>query len=457
LSLVTASWTFGSAEPVTRRSVLERILREGFGQYGTVTGGSTSTIVDTTRLQSSLYPTDQMKGRYARISYDAGGSGAAPEGQIRVVTASTPSTGTLTVDPVFSAAPAAGDFYQVFQYVHPQEVLDLLDQVMEEDCFLPCWTILTEVPDGDMEQNNTTDWAATNATVTKISTEPAMWGKRWLSVATTSAGGYASSNTLNVVPGKVYHLSALCNVSAGSTTAQMTLYDVTNSAVLDRVESTYLNTVRLHTQVAIPSTCHQVAIRLGNSENSVTSRWDEVSFWGLDSRRYSLPWWVKSKDQVKGILQPRFETIAENVWDSSPRLQTDRNKWDFIDSAFGRGQLSIQTKFGAPERPIYIVGSRNEVAWANENSETKNVPLNWINARVLYLLFRQMMQPARVGNINMDWVERMVTYWEKEWNRERRKAEERLEAIFQSEAREVTYYSDSHYAGNSWEERGMVS
>ena len=328
---------------------------------------------------------------------------------------------------------------------------------MKEDCYLPCWTILTEVPDGDMEQNNTTDWAATDATVTKITSEPALWGKRWLSVVTTSAGGYASSNTLNVVPGKVYHLSALCRATAGSTTAQMTLYDVTNSAVLDRVESTYLNTVRLHTQVAIPDDCHQVAIRLGNSENEVTSVWDEVSFWGLDSRTYPLPWWVKNKAQVKAVCTSTFAHIADNVWDGSPKLITDKNKWDFADSAFGRGQLSVMTKYGSPERPLYVVGTRNESAWANENAETKNVSLNWVIARMMYLLFRRMMQPMRVGNINMDWVKEQVNYWTKEWEKEKRKQDERLSDIFQSEANEVMYYSSDHYAGESWEERGMVS
>lgn len=457
MSYITTSWTTPAVEGTVRRPIIERVLREGFGEYGIATGGSTSTIVDTTELQSSIYPTDFYKGQWARISYDAGGAGAAPETEIRVVTASTPSTGTLAVNPVYSAAPAAGDYYQLFRYVRPKEVLDILDQVMKEDAWLPCWTILTEVPDGDMEQNNTTDWAATTATVTKVTAEPAMWGKRWLSVATTSAGGYASSNTLNVVPGKVYHLSALCMVTAGSTTAQMTLYDVTNSQVLDRVESTYQNIVRLYTEVAIPSTCHQVAIRLGNSENSVTSKWDEVCFMGLDQHDLPLPWWVKNQDQVEGVMQPTFEHIADNVWAPLPKFQHDPNRWDFRDDAFGRGQLRVMAKYGKPEYPVYIFGLRNEEAWANENTEKKSVSQNWLISRVLYLLFRKVNQPMRAGNLNMEWVEKQVTYWEKEWNRERRKQEERLRKSIQSETRDVITYRGDHYAGMTWEERAMVS
>lgn len=457
MSYITTSWTTATSEAMTRRSAIDRILREGFGEYGTVTSGTTSTIVDTTELQSSIYPTDFYKGQWARISRDAAGAAAAPEGEIRVVTASAPSTGTLTVNPVFSAEPAAGDFYQLFRYVRPKEVLDLLDQIMKEDAWLPCWTILTEVPDGDMEQNNTTDWTANNATVTKISTEPAMWGKRWLSVVTTSAGGYAQSNTLNVIPGETYHCSALVNVSAADTTAQMTIYDVTNSAILDRVESTYLSTVRIWTELTIPDTCHQIAIRLGNSENTVTSRWDEVCFMGLDQRDLPLPWWVKNQDQVKGVMQPIFERVGDNTWLSLPKFLHDPNRWDFRDDAFGRGQLRVMSKYGKPEYPVYVFGTRNEEAWANENTEKKNVSQNWLIARVLYLLFRKMNQPMRAGNLNMDWVKEQVTYWEKEWNRERRKQEERLSKSLQAEAASVTVYNGNHYAGASWEERSMVS
>src|SRR5690606_16383347 len=99
---------------------------------------------------------------------------------------------------------------------------------------------------------------------------------------------------------------------------------------------------------------------------------------------------------------------------ADPRLQRDPNKWDFRDDAFGNGQMQIMTKYGSPHRPIYIFGTRNEEAWANDNTEKKFVSENWMIARVMYLLYRTMMQPLRVGNISTDWVEKQVTYWEKE-------------------------------------------
>ena len=194
MALVTSNPTTPQVEGLTQRLLLERFLREtGLGDYGTATGGSTSTIVDTTKLQSTAYSGDVNPGAWARISYDVGGAAAAPEGEIRGITSTgyAPSTGTLTVSPVFTAAPASGDKYQLFRFIHPQLVLDTLDQVLKEDCYLPCWTVLSEVPDYDMEQSVTTEWTGANSTLAKATAEPMGWGAQYLTVATTAAAGYA--------------------------------------------------------------------------------------------------------------------------------------------------------------------------------------------------------------------------------------------------------------------------
>ncbi|MBK9077588.1 MAG: hypothetical protein IPL77_21930 [Flavobacteriales bacterium] len=105
---------------------------------------------------------------------------------------------------------------------------------MTQDCFLPEWTLLTEMPDGDMEQNNTTDWGSSNATLSKVTAEPSLWGKRWLRVTTTDAGGYAeNAAALAVVPGATYHISAIARPTAATTTATVRAYDNTNAATID--------------------------------------------------------------------------------------------------------------------------------------------------------------------------------------------------------------------------------
>lgn len=86
---------------------------------GTATGGSTSTIVDTNRL-AEYDELGALRRTLAYIRTDAGGAGAAPEGESRFVTAYSGQTKTITVAPVFSAAPAAGDTYEI--YLAPLEI-----------------------------------------------------------------------------------------------------------------------------------------------------------------------------------------------------------------------------------------------------------------------------------------------------------------------------------------------
>jgi hypothetical protein len=442
MPLTTATYTTATSESVVRRQILERLLREGFGQYGTLTGGTTATFVDTSRLSGGI-PDNWFQGYIARVSRDAGLAAAAPEGEMRFVTSSVASTGTVTAGtPVFTASPASGDLYQLWQYIHPQIVLDTLDQVMTEDAYLPCWTILTEVPDGDMEQNNTTDWTGTNATVAKATAEPAMWGARYLTVATTSANGYvAPAGTISVVPGRRYHLSALVRCPA-SCTAELIAYDVSNSATIDSKTTTSRTNVRLWMEFTAPAGCHVVSLRMSNQENSVTSAWDELCFFSTDGYSISLPWWVKNKGQVKGIFRPAFNTVGTNIYEDMPRVDAELDRWNFIDSSFGRGQLGISSRYGAIDRPVYIFGTRSETAWANENTETKHIDRDWVHARMCYLLYSQMLAPRSVGTQNMEWAEKRLAFWEKEWNRQRRMQDERLEEAIQAAVADVNIYGD---------------
>jgi hypothetical protein len=443
MPLTTATYTTATSESVVRRQILERLLREGFGQYGTLTGGSTSTFVDTSRLSGGI-PDNWFQGYIARVSRDAGLAGAAPEGEMRFVTSSTASTGTTTNGtPVFTASPASGDLYQLWQYIHPQVVLDTLDQVMTEDAYLPCWTILTEVPDGDMEQNNTTDWDTSSASIAKSTSEPMMWGKRYLSVTTSGANGYATTAAyISVVPGRRYHLSALVRCAEGDITAYLAAYDDDNSANIQSVTTTSKTVVRLSLEFTAPSGCNRIFIKLGSQENGVVTYWDEVCLFSVDGYSISLPWWVKNKGQIKGIFRPHFNTVGTNISEATPRVDAELDRWNFVDDAFGRGQLKISSRYGAIDRPVYIFGTRSETAWANENTETKHIDRDWVHARMCYLLYSQMLAPRSVGTQNMGWAEKRLEFWEKEWNRQRRMQDERLEEAIQAAVADVHIYGD---------------
>jgi len=84
------------------------------------TGGSTTTIIDT-KLANLGWNSDDFNGGMALLIRDAGGAGAAPEGESRQITDFV-SSGTITVD-AFSAAAASGDSYGVMTSRYPRGLL----------------------------------------------------------------------------------------------------------------------------------------------------------------------------------------------------------------------------------------------------------------------------------------------------------------------------------------------
>jgi hypothetical protein len=106
----------------TTSLVLIQRLSEAIGDYLSLTasGGSTTTVVDTD-LDNYTEDDGGIQG-WVKIVTDAGGSGAAPEGEIRRIkngTAGyTQSSTTITVPFAFTAGVVSGDIYTLHRF-HP--------------------------------------------------------------------------------------------------------------------------------------------------------------------------------------------------------------------------------------------------------------------------------------------------------------------------------------------------
>lgn len=79
---------------------------------GTATGGSTTTLIDTNLLDSGEFADDHLNGSDIYITDTT--DDLAPKGEARYCTDFTASTGTATVGKAFTAAPGAGDTYDVY-------------------------------------------------------------------------------------------------------------------------------------------------------------------------------------------------------------------------------------------------------------------------------------------------------------------------------------------------------
>lgn len=430
MAIITGTPTLAQVEGILRRDFFRSFLAEtGLGAYGTATGGAVGSIIDTTKLQSSQYDSKDWVGGWARISYDAGGSAAAPEGEQSPITNYAPSTGTLTVNPNFTQAPAVGDLYEIWKNVNPSDAKDILDGILANDLYMPCWTMLTEVPDGDMEQNNTTDWTGVNATVTKQIAEPTMYGKRYLRVVATAGNGYAT-NTVNlrVEPGQAYHLSAIARASAAGTTAKLQAWDASNGVEISSKTSTYQFQNRIHFEFTTPSTCYLLSIRLVTVENGMTTEWDEVCCYPLDATDIRAPWWVKNRNQVLGVLRLNPADISSDVWDWNLMGEPDK-RW-YIQDRF-TGQLRFQSRNGTiGGRPLFMLGLRNETAYLNDGTDKKYIDLGLMMSCFGYKIYSLLYQKNINNSVQANKMKEMrdTFYWN--WRNAENAQSENLSRIF---------------------------
>lgn len=79
---------------------------------GTATGGSTTTLIDTNLLDSGEFADDHLNGSDIYITDTT--DDLAPKGEARYVTDFVQSTGVVSVGKAFTAAPGAGDTYDVY-------------------------------------------------------------------------------------------------------------------------------------------------------------------------------------------------------------------------------------------------------------------------------------------------------------------------------------------------------
>lgn len=108
-------------------AALRARLARAVGRYfvGTATGGTASTIIDTSGL-ARWTEDDALIGGWALIT---AAGGAAPEDESRRISDYAQSTKTVTVSPVFTATVGAGDTYEL--YLSPLAIEDWNDCINE--------------------------------------------------------------------------------------------------------------------------------------------------------------------------------------------------------------------------------------------------------------------------------------------------------------------------------------
>ena len=300
MSAVTGEWPSGLTPQwmqTTQPQITTAFLNmTGLGWDGTCTSAGTNTTIVDTSLANAYSSDRNWKGAWVRFT----GGTANNLGQIRQIQSYTPSTGTLTFSPAASAATASSDTYEVWMTtMEPRVVLNMLDRITSNyGLGLTTYSIVTEVPDGDMEQVGTTAYTGVNATLAKVTDfrNPGIFGKRALEVTTTSAGGYAElAQALRIQPTSSLQFSVVFTPADDSVTNTGFIYliDADTGSTLTSITTTAKTTVRLWQSFGYGNgNVKRLQIRMGSSENGVTGRWDDLMIMSSQSRKQPLPFWI---------------------------------------------------------------------------------------------------------------------------------------------------------------------
>lgn len=285
----------------SRLTIMQRLAQEtGLGTLVTLTGGSTTTMVDTTSVLTGPYSAQRF-ARGTPVRYTTLAGAASAESSAVDSYAPLP-TGTIGLLPATTAS-VADDAAQIWTGIdHVNRVLEAIDRGLTRHCFHWVPIPLTDVPDGDMGDSAYAHWTASASTVTKVSQAwPASIGQRYLRVLNA---GYAASDAIKVQAGDQWLIDVLVYVAVGA--ANLVVYDGSNAAAitLNGDSGTYSGTgwKRLNNTFTIPSGCETITIRLGSTGANDDTYWTHVIAGPQMRRRFTLPARITSKQRLGEVL-----------------------------------------------------------------------------------------------------------------------------------------------------------
>lgn len=354
--------------PTVRLRVLDVLYADRSIVRGTATGGSTSTVVDSSAALPGA-TTDHFD--YAFIKITTTTDGNAPQGEVRAISEGgyTVASGTLTTSAVFTAAVASGDTYEIHYGPHPNWLDRLINKYARNFHFKTLWPLTLHIvndattpgqDDNNMEDSGTTAWTAVNVTLSKSTA--AFNGAQSLSTLATAADGYAEpDNDLQVDEGKSYYAAIMCAASPGPDSGYLQIWDTDNNAAIDASDQV---TQETWTEIVIPWTppsgCRSVEPRLRAVNDGDQVFWDDYQIWSQDGHIYPLPFWITRKEQIKDVVVYPLGTgsIAGDVNYRSNEHRGQSVPWRFEREDYGANEeIHIWVPSIGQSRP-YVLAER---------------------------------------------------------------------------------------------------
>ncbi|KKM66868.1 hypothetical protein LCGC14_1476820, partial [marine sediment metagenome] len=226
-----------TARKVLRQEIIKKLYKPRYPIVSTTTAtAGDTTSLDDTALAGGGHDTDYI-GAWIFIAETTAGSPAL--GEISRVTNVNLSASPATLDPLapaFTDEVQTGMDYEIHYKYHPSVIHDKITEVLDDletGYLLP----LTDIVDGDMEDDPATNFAVGGTETVAAETTIVLHGRKSLKLTAGADDDYAKSTTSNFYPGSTrLFASTDCYITAGDS-VKLILYDETNSANIETAES----------------------------------------------------------------------------------------------------------------------------------------------------------------------------------------------------------------------------
>lgn len=368
---------------------------------GTATGGSQTSLVDTSTARNGIVQSalsngiERFKGAFLLMVSGTVGN----IGQWREISDDAPGSGTITPARGFPSNIQSGDGYEIYSALSPDGWNDAINAGLTR-CQYISKSPITLITDGDMEAAGTSSWSGTNATIAKSTSDAVTDGAQSLVVTNTSAGGYANpSADQPCTPGRAFRLWVDYRVvSTGGEHAQIAIKDVTHGTFIQSAISpdqyTGQNTQggMMSVGFAIPAGCVRFQIQLIGQESTAVVAWDDLVVYDTRQFRYPMPSWITFREQYATLLNrlgtsPLDYTYPDVIWPLN--LEED----DSAAVVF-RANLPME----AILRPVFLQGEKpyGPISGITDSSTTSCPPewAKWETAAAAYEFFGQNISQA---------------------------------------------------------------
>lgn len=383
-----------------RQAVIKRLYSPRYPIVSTFSGAaSAASAIKDDQLSPAALDNDYQRA-WVYVSSDAG-SGPSIGEVVRVISTDFDND-ELNVAPDFSATPQSGDEYELHYWMHPDEIHDVIDEILEnlEHVIIVPLTLIT---DGDMNNSTAGSFTPDGSIVSKDTTN-VLHGKQSLKVLATANNGNARTTSVAVDPDSTLICATDLYLSSTTGGAQLVLYDVTNGAEIESGLTDVLGWSTIRFTAQVPSTCKEVRFNLQVVTGGDQAYFDNAILQQVGSKVFTFPSQAEwSFDLKRAFYYPRGPAITTSSASNSYSVLNDGPRY-FSHFTVERDETAVvpyRVVLDKPvgDNPVWVGIDVDHVAFSGatdalKDADTTTAPFRAIRDLALAEIYERMADDA---------------------------------------------------------------